>query len=189
MFHLRRQNAGLLVTARQDDILFEAFELLAPNEHVMSCQGAPLRDLPDRAAVVALDKVREDDFLDVLADTIQKLDVGIAPVARPKVSKAGTTQPEERDTVSPILVTGMLIDVLVGMGRSVDPDRRRESSRRAPPLPPKTAALPKHDILNDPGSKELWEKRLVKKVSVDDRGELQGMFADVLSLLSFARAD
>ncbi|KAB5572265.1 hypothetical protein GE09DRAFT_662607 [Coniochaeta sp. 2T2.1] len=129
LFHLRRQNAGLLVTARQDDVLFEAFELLAPNKHVMSCQGALLREFPDRAAVVALDKVRNDDFLDVLADTIQKLDVSIAPVARPKTSKAGTTQPEERDTVSPILLTGMLIDVLVGMGRSVDPDRITKRSR------------------------------------------------------------
>lgn len=37
LFHLRAQNAGLLVTARQDDVLFEAFELLAPNDKVMSC--------------------------------------------------------------------------------------------------------------------------------------------------------
>lgn len=95
----------------------------------MSCRGALLREFPDRAAVVALDKVQDRDFLYVFADAIQKLDVGIAPVARPKTSKAGTTQPEERDTVSPILLTGMLIDVLVGMGRSVDPDRITKRSR------------------------------------------------------------
>jgi hypothetical protein len=64
-----------------------------------------------------------------LVDIIQKLDVGIAPVARPKVTKAGTEQPEERDTLSPILATGMLIDVLVGLGQSVEPDRITKRSR------------------------------------------------------------
>ncbi len=119
----------MLLTARQDGILFEAFELLAPNHDVMSCKGSLLREFPDRAAVVALDKLRDDDFLGELADIIQKLDVGIAPVARPKVTKAGTEQPEERDTLSPILATGMLIDVLVGLGQSVEPDRITKRSR------------------------------------------------------------
>lgn len=142
LFHLRCQNAGLLVTARQDDILFEAFELLAPNNHVMSCQGALLREFPDRAAVLARDKVLDDSFLDVLVDAMQKLDVSTAPVARPETSKAGTTQPEERDTVSPILITGMLIDVLVGLGRSIEPDRITKRSREQ--VGWSDAALPFH---------------------------------------------
>lgn len=119
-------NARLLVTVRENDIVFEAFELLEPNKHVMSCRSALLREFPDLAAVVALDKVWDGDFL---VDAIQKLDVGIALVARSKASKAGTTQPEEREAVSPILLTGILIDILVGMGQSADTDRIAECSR------------------------------------------------------------
>ena len=95
----------------------------------MSCEGALLREFPDRAAAVELDKLQDDDFLDELVDVIKKLDVGIAPMARPKVTKAGTVQPEERDSLSPVLATGMLIDVLVGLGQSVDPDRIAKRSR------------------------------------------------------------
>ena len=129
MYHLRGQNAGLLLTVRQDDILFEAFELLAPNENVMSCEGSLLREFPDRAAAVTRDKLGDDGLLDVLVDCIQKLEVGIASVARPKTFKAKTVHPEERDTLSPVLATGLLIDMLVGLGRSVDPDRITKRSR------------------------------------------------------------
>ncbi|KAK4153473.1 hypothetical protein C8A00DRAFT_33763 [Chaetomidium leptoderma] len=129
LFHLRDQNAGLLLTAQQDDILFEAFELLAPNHNVMSCKGALLREFPNRAATITIDKLKDDDFLDELVHVIQKLEVGIAPMARPKVTKAGTVQPEERDTLSPTLATGMLIDVLVGLGQGIVPQRITKRSR------------------------------------------------------------
>ncbi|KAK4119357.1 hypothetical protein N657DRAFT_581720, partial [Parathielavia appendiculata] len=121
LFHLRAQNAGLLVTARQDDVLFEAFELLAPNDKVMSCLGALLREFPDRAAVITYARLQDPDFLSELANFIQTLTASNVPVARPKVKKAKTFQPEERDTVSPLLVNGMLIDLLSGLGESVAP--------------------------------------------------------------------
>ncbi|KAG7294015.1 hypothetical protein NEMBOFW57_004076 [Staphylotrichum longicolle] len=123
------QNAGLLLTAQQDGILFEAFELLAPNHNVMTCEGALLREFPDRAALVALDKIQDEDFLVVLVDFIQKLEADVAPTARPKVSKGGTEQPEERDTVSPILAIGLLIDMLSGLGQGVEPERITKRSR------------------------------------------------------------
>ncbi|KAH6619158.1 hypothetical protein B0J18DRAFT_481466 [Chaetomium sp. MPI-SDFR-AT-0129] len=124
LFHLRAQNAGLLVTARQDDLLFEAFELLAPNNKVMACLGALLREFPDRAAVITYARLQDPDFLSELANFIQTLTASNVPVARPKVKKAGTVQPEERDTVSPLLVNGMLIDLLSGLGESVAPPSR-----------------------------------------------------------------
>jgi hypothetical protein len=95
----------------------------------MSCKGALLREFPDRAALVPADKLRDADFLDELVDIIEKLDVCIAPMARPKTTKAGTVQPEERDTLSPVLATGMLIDVLVGLGQGVEPGRITKRSR------------------------------------------------------------
>lgn len=119
----------MLLTTRQDHILFEAFELLAPNQDVMSCKGSLLREFPDRAALVPIEKVRDANFSDELVDIIEKLDLCVAPMARPKTGKAGTVQPEERDTLSPVLVTGMLIDVLAGLGKGVEPGRVTKRSK------------------------------------------------------------
>lgn len=129
LLHIRHQNAGLLLTVREDGILFEAFELLAQNQGVMSCAGALLREFPDRAALVAFNTIRNPDLLRVLVDSIQKLDAIVAPLTRPKTTKAGTDQPEERDTISPILVTGMLIDILAGLGKEVEPQQLIKRSR------------------------------------------------------------
>ncbi|KAK4160024.1 hypothetical protein QBC43DRAFT_326010 [Cladorrhinum sp. PSN259] len=129
LIYLRAQNAGLLLTSRQDDILFETFELLAPNRNVMSCKGSLIREFPDRAVVVPLSTLRDAHFLDELVDAIQELEFNIAPVARPKVTKAKTAQPEERDTLSSVLATGLLTDVLVGLGQEAVPDRVTKRSR------------------------------------------------------------
>ncbi|KAK0715939.1 hypothetical protein B0H67DRAFT_645624 [Lasiosphaeris hirsuta] len=129
LLHLLNQNAGLLLTSRQDSILFETFELLAPNRHVMSCKGSLLREFPDRAATVPLIKLGDAALLDELVDVIRELELKVAPAARPKVAKAKTAQPEERDTLSPMIATGLLTDVLVGLGREVDPVRITKRSR------------------------------------------------------------
>ncbi|KAK3323063.1 hypothetical protein B0H66DRAFT_515810 [Apodospora peruviana] len=129
LFHLCAQNAGLLLTARKDDVLIEAFELLAPNQNVMSCSGALLRSFPDRAVTVCRKKLDKRDLKLELVDVLYRLKLETAPAARPKTKKGGTLQPEERDTNSPFLVTGMLVDVLVGLGQEVDPDRITKRSR------------------------------------------------------------
>ncbi|KAK4449026.1 hypothetical protein QBC34DRAFT_351713 [Podospora aff. communis PSN243] len=129
LLHLRDQNAGLLLTCQRDNLLFETFELLAPNQNVMSCEGCLLREFPDRAVEVPIGKIRDPALLDVLVDAIQKLESTVLPRARPKVKKAGTAQPEERDTLSPVLATGLLTDVLAGLGREVHPERIVKRSR------------------------------------------------------------
>ena len=129
LLHLRDQNAGLLLTSRQDDVLFETFELLAPNRNVMSCKGSLLREFPDRAVTVTNGKLRDAALLDELVNAIQELEFKVAPGARPKVTKAKTVQPEQRDTLSPMLATGLLTDVLAGLGQEVQPERIIKRSR------------------------------------------------------------
>ncbi|KAK3374532.1 hypothetical protein B0T24DRAFT_577590 [Lasiosphaeria ovina] len=129
LLHLRDQNSGLLLTSRQDNILFETFELLAPNQNVMSCEGSLLREFPDRAVTVPLGKLRDAALLDVLVDAIQELEFKVAPGARRKVTKAKTVQLEQRDTLSSALTTGLLTDVLVGLGQEVHPERITKRSR------------------------------------------------------------
>jgi len=61
----------------------------------MSCLGALLREFPDRAAVITYARLQDPDFLSELANFIQTLTASSVPVARPKVRKAKTFQPEE----------------------------------------------------------------------------------------------
>ncbi|KAK4211357.1 hypothetical protein QBC37DRAFT_389750 [Rhypophila decipiens] len=130
LFHLRAQNAGLVLTRRDDGgILFQAFRLLAPNDKVMACKGALIREFPDRAAILPADTARDADFWHNLCDVIMKLDMQVAPIARPKSQKDGQAHPESRDTTSPLLVTGMMIDNIAGLGEIVEPERIVKRSR------------------------------------------------------------
>ncbi|KAK5662476.1 hypothetical protein OQA88_8387 [Cercophora sp. LCS_1] len=128
-FHLRAQNSGLLITVRSDDVLCETFELLAPNSAAMASTGALVREFPDHASTVPRQTFFKHNFLDVFVHAICKLDADAAPSARPKTSKAGVILDEERDTLSPFLVTGMLNDILAGLGQSVEPPRIVKRSR------------------------------------------------------------
>ncbi|KXX79354.1 hypothetical protein MMYC01_204711 [Madurella mycetomatis] len=129
LFHARAQNAGLLLTVREHDILFEAFELLAPNTNVMSCRGRLIREFPDCAAVVSRTVVYDSNFLDEFINVLCRLELEESSVARPKTMKSDKAHDEERETVSPILVTDMLMATLSGVGRDVEPRRISKRSR------------------------------------------------------------
>ncbi|KAK0643172.1 hypothetical protein B0T16DRAFT_391740 [Cercophora newfieldiana] len=129
LVYLKGQNAGLLVTAENTEILFEAFELLAPNEKVMSCKGALRRQFPDTAAAIPRDRFQDSSFVNSFVSVLHELDTTTAPIVRPKAKKAGVVQSEQRDTVCPILATGMLVDILAGLGTKVDPIRITKRSR------------------------------------------------------------
>jgi len=142
LLHIRAQNAGLLLTGRRQDILVEAFELLAPNGDVMSCQGRLIRQFPDCAAAVDRAVLLDCSFLAEFVNVLCRLELQTSPLARPKTKKAGHEFDEERDTASPFLVTDMLIGTLVGLGRSVEP--RRISKRSKEQVTWNNARLPFH---------------------------------------------
>ncbi|KAH8744369.1 hypothetical protein F5883DRAFT_722279 [Diaporthe sp. PMI_573] len=129
LLHLRAQNAGLLVTASTNEFVFEAFELLAANEYVTSCTGRLIRQFPGPAVAVDRSIVTEDNFLPELAYVLCKLDIDVSPTTQPKTKKAGKQHAEERDTVSPILVTSMLVGLLRGLGRDAKVARICKRSR------------------------------------------------------------
>lgn len=121
----------MLATRKEDGMLFEAFELLAPNNDVMSCEGSLLREFPTRAALVSGQVVAQenDEFKSSFAEVLTLLEHDLAPNAHPKSTKAGSTHAEIRDTIAPVLVTGMLMDFLTGLGRCVVPRRYTKRSR------------------------------------------------------------
>jgi hypothetical protein len=89
LFHIRAQNAGLLVTGRQDGLLVEAFELLAPNDDVMSCQSRLIREFPDSAAEIDRGVAFDSRFLDEFVNMLCQLELRESPLARPKSTKSG----------------------------------------------------------------------------------------------------
>jgi len=131
IFYFPPQNAGMLATRKENGMLFEAFELLAPNRDVMSCEGSLLREFPTRAALVSGQVVAEEnhEFKLNFAKIITTLERDLAPNAHPKSRKAGSEHAEIRDTIAPVLVTGMLMDFLTGLGRCVEPQRYTKRSR------------------------------------------------------------
>ncbi|KAK0738067.1 hypothetical protein B0T18DRAFT_394422 [Schizothecium vesticola] len=131
IFYFPPQNAGMLATRKENGMLFEAFELLAPNRDVMSCEGSLLREFPTRAALVSGQVVAEEnhEFKLNFAEVITTLEHDLAPNAHPKSKKAGSDHAEIRDTIAPVLVTGMLMDFLTGLGRCVEPQRYTKRSR------------------------------------------------------------
>ncbi|KAL2132090.1 hypothetical protein VTI74DRAFT_4243 [Chaetomium olivicolor] len=129
VFHIRAQNAGLLLTGRKYDILIEAFELLAPNNTVMSCEGRLVREFPDSAAAVDRAMMLDTDLLGPLIDKLSTLELEECPLARPKTKKSGQKHAEDRDTVSPFLVTDMIMADLAGVGQSIGPQRVSKRSR------------------------------------------------------------
>ncbi|EAQ83711.1 hypothetical protein CHGG_10115 [Chaetomium globosum CBS 148.51] len=129
LFHIRAQNAGLLLTGQQDGVLIEAFELLAPNKDVMPHIGRLKRQFPDCAAVVDRKTMLNTEFLDELINVLHRLELRVSPLSRPKTWKSGYDFEETRDTVSPFLVTDMLLGTLGGLGRHVEPTRVSMRSR------------------------------------------------------------
>lgn len=121
----------MLATRKENGMLFEAFELLAPNNDVMSCEGSLLREFPTRAALVSGQVLDQENhkFKSSFAEFLTTLEHDLAPNAHPKSTKAGSKHAEIRDTIAPVLVTGMLMDFLTGLGRCVVPQRYTKRSR------------------------------------------------------------
>ncbi|KAL2261316.1 hypothetical protein VTK26DRAFT_4409 [Humicola hyalothermophila] len=129
LFHVRAQNAGLLMTGREDDVLVEAFELLAPNATVMSCQGRLIREFPDSAAIVDRAIFRNAGFLGQFTKMLCQLELVESDLVLKKSTKSGKEHIETRDTTSPILVTNMVMGSLAGLGQEVKPRRVTKRSR------------------------------------------------------------
>ncbi|KAK4120622.1 hypothetical protein N657DRAFT_665989 [Parathielavia appendiculata] len=130
LFHIRAQNAGLILTCLgQEDILVEPFELLARNGDMMGCKGRLVREFPDCAATVCRKTVLDPLFLSEFVDVLRCLELQDSPQARPKSSKFDQKFDESRDTSSPLLLSSMVLATLISLGRSVTPRRVAKRSR------------------------------------------------------------
>ena len=110
------QNAGLLVTRRSEELIFEAFELSAKDEQVIATKGRLVRHFPGVATAVSLDLLQESDFLTMLSATLSTMCSQRVSEMQPKSSKDGKQQDEGRDTTNPAMITELFMGVLAGIG-------------------------------------------------------------------------
>ncbi|VUC34643.1 unnamed protein product [Clonostachys rosea] len=120
--HISRQNAALIV--RQDvktsTIVFEAFEVLAPNVNILEANHALTCEFPHRAAAISLRDFTNESFLQTLSDFLEQANAESFDKFAARASKAGRSIVETRDCPSSALVTEMLMSLLKGIGSPIE---------------------------------------------------------------------
>jgi hypothetical protein len=110
------QNAAVLLTRRAEELVFEAFELSAQEEHVLATKGRLVRAFPGLAVAASVSLLRDSDFSTMVVHTLSTLCSQQVPEMQPQSYKGGKRQDEERDTTSPAMVTELFMGVLAGIG-------------------------------------------------------------------------
>ncbi|KAG9237428.1 hypothetical protein BJ875DRAFT_370034 [Amylocarpus encephaloides] len=128
-FHVRCQNAGLIVRRLSEHFLFESFELSPTAKSVMSTKGRLRRCFPGPAIAVSIDRLADPSFRQTLADLLAQLDANTPAECWPSVSKAGSKSFEIRDTIHPKFVTEFLTGILRGIGKPVETVRIHKRTR------------------------------------------------------------
>ncbi len=122
VFHIRAQNAGLLLRKNSESIVFEAFEVLPPPGDVMGEEGKLLCSYPGPAIEVPLDASQNLTFVQQFISFINNMDVDQLDTAQ-TTTKAGSTVQETRGTNDPKYITQLLMAILHGMGREANVER------------------------------------------------------------------
>ncbi|CAI6342345.1 unnamed protein product [Periconia digitata] len=114
---VKEQNAGIIISRSDTDILFEVFELSPLNATVMSTPGRLVRLFPTYASKIPAVKFQEDGLVESLAHAVAEMCTHKVPAFQPKANKGGKKHSEIRDTTHPALVTEYLINVLSAIGQ------------------------------------------------------------------------
>jgi len=128
-FHIRGQNAGLIVRGLSGHFAFEFFEVAPTNVSVMCDKGRLRRTFPASAISIQADVMQDASFRSAIANTLAQLDVHTPEEAWPVVTKAKSKTIEPRDTIHPKFVTEMLYSTLLGMGDPYDAPRISKNTR------------------------------------------------------------
>ncbi|KAI9655268.1 MAG: hypothetical protein M1829_000681 [Trizodia sp. TS-e1964] len=127
--YIKAQNAAILISCKEDSLLFYFFELSPNNEAIIGTKGRLRRCFPASALSIKIATLMQDGCLSSLAHTVAKLSCQEVAEAKARVRKKGDLQIEERDTTNPRLVTDFLLTVLSSMGKCVKPARIWKNTR------------------------------------------------------------
>ncbi|RKF65913.1 putative p-loop containing nucleoside triphosphate hydrolase [Erysiphe neolycopersici] len=125
LFHVTEQNTGLTVTLQksknEENLLFELSEASPRCEDVLASSNTLLWEFPNSAVSIPVSSYNEYDLEDELANfLVQASDESVKDVA-PHTKKANSLAYESRDTVDPILISGILMTFLKNKGTNSYP--------------------------------------------------------------------
>ncbi|EME77662.1 uncharacterized protein MYCFIDRAFT_84294 [Pseudocercospora fijiensis CIRAD86] len=115
---ISRQNAGVLITKKEDELIFEVFELSPRNEDVIATKGRLIRTFPANAVAVNCSLLDQTDFPSMIAHTLSTMCHQTVREMQPRSKKAQKSHEEDRDTNSPAMISELFLSVLRGIGES-----------------------------------------------------------------------
>ncbi|TLD09799.1 hypothetical protein PspLS_11577 [Pyricularia sp. CBS 133598] len=103
-FHIRAQNAGLLLRRDDSEVIFESFELTPCRAATVACTGHLVRKFPNIAIALNASIVIDESFSKPFASLLSGLDIEPHPNA------------VLRDSADPMMVTRMITGIIGGSG-------------------------------------------------------------------------
>lgn len=100
------------MTAGENEIEVEAFELSPSNESVYSTVGRLQRQFPGPSFALDRETFEESTLQRTIAQTLSRMSYQSVAETTPKVRKAAQSHEEERDTTKPMMVTELFITFL-----------------------------------------------------------------------------
>ena len=120
VYHIRAQNACVIVRMLSDETIFEIFEVSPRNESVMSTEGKLRCSYPLHAVAIPESVFSDDSFRTELASFLAQMDQDEFYDTSSKTKKAGVEVSEKRDTNDSHHISRLLVAILGGLGRVVD---------------------------------------------------------------------
>ena len=108
-----------LISKVQDRIQFDAFELSALNEAVMTTKGRLRRSFPGSSVSLSLNEFQQAGFRPTVAHTLSEMSSDAVVDMQPQARKAGKDHDEDRDTTHPGMVTELFMGFVRSIGQAV----------------------------------------------------------------------
>lgn len=129
VLYISAQNAGLIAYRQGSEVIFEAFEASAQSAAVLEAISPLEWDFPCCAASVPLLAIENSHFQEHISRFLEQSSREVIKRLAPTTSKATSNIFENRDTVSPTLISTMLMSLLEAEGSSVCPPTLRKHVR------------------------------------------------------------
>ncbi|KAK0245427.1 hypothetical protein EDD85DRAFT_917513 [Armillaria nabsnona] len=124
VFYINGQNACVVFRKRAEEVIYEAFEVMFPNEKVMGAIGKLISSFPGPAIAVPSEIFDVPAFRQELASFLVEMHNDFLKEALPTSRKAGHDVIEEREPAHPRFITQLLTGILYGQGgRAADVKR------------------------------------------------------------------
>ncbi len=124
IFHINGQNACVIFRKRATEVIYEAFEVMFPNENVMGAIGKLISSFPGPVIAVPSETFDVPAFRRELASFLVEMHNDHLKEASPTSRKAGHNVIEEREPPHPRFITQLLTGILYGQGgRAADVKR------------------------------------------------------------------